>query len=278
MEKRSPDTIAQTMIAAVAGYVARAITPIIDKLAALDAKIASIPAGPQGEKGIPGDRGEAGPEGIAGKDGAPGLDGKDGAPGPQGDRGEKGDRGPPGPAGEKGADGAPGMHGKDGAPGADGRDAIQIEVLPAIDEAKSYPRGTWASFRGGLIRAARNTDPITGALHEAGWHVVVEGVAAIVVSKSKDERTIEIASALTSGAKAIAEFSIPAMIYREVWREGDYDVGDVVTWSGSAWHCQAKTADKPGTSAAWRLMVKRGADGKDAGSQPSGPSATVRLR
>ena len=171
MEKRSPDTIAQTMIAAVAGYVARAITPIIDKLAALDAKIASIPAGPQGEKGIPGDRGEAGPEGIAGKDGAPGLDGKDGAPGPQGDRGEKGDRGPPGPAGEKGADGAPGMHGKDGAPGADGRDAIQIEVLPAIDEAKSYPRGTWASFRGGLIRAARNTDPITGALHEAGWHV-----------------------------------------------------------------------------------------------------------
>ena len=32
---------------------------------------------------------------------------------------------------------------KDGEPGEDGKDALQIEILPDIDEGKSYPRGTF---------------------------------------------------------------------------------------------------------------------------------------
>jgi hypothetical protein len=40
-----------------------------------------------------------------------------------------------------------------------------------------------------------------------------------------------------------------------------YQVGDLVTWEGSARHCQQATSSKPGDqSAAWRLMVKRGRD------------------
>lgn len=49
-----------------------------------------------------------------------------------------------------------------------------------------------------------------------------------------------------------------------VWEDGiEYLPGQMVTHSGSAWHCNSQTSDKPGTSEAWSLMVKRGRDGKD---------------
>ena len=133
-----------------------------------------------------------------------------------------------------------------------------------MDPAKSYRRGTWASYAGGLIRAARTTDPVTDGLEKAGWLVMVEGISAIVVTQGEDAREIVVATMLTGGTKAVAEFRMPAMIYREVWREGPFERGDVVTWGGSAWHCQEQTTDKPGTSMAWKLMVKMGRDGKDA--------------
>jgi len=52
-----------------------------------------------------------------------------------------------------------------------------------------------------------------------------------------------------------------------VWKEGaSYVAGDGVTHGGSFWIAQAATDAKPGLSADWRLAVKRGADGRDAGS------------
>lgn len=43
-----------------------------------------------------------------------------------------------------------------------------------------------------------------------------------------------------------------------------YRVGEIVTWGGSTWHCQQPTSAKPDdASPAWRLMVKRGRDGRD---------------
>ena len=135
-----------------------------------------------------------------------------------------------------------------------------------MDPAKSYRRGTWASYAGGLIRAARTTDPVTDGLERAGWLVMVEGISAIVVTQGEDSREIVVATMMTGGTKAVAEFRMPAMIYREVWREGEFERGDVVTWGGSAWHCQSQTTDKPGISPAWKLMVKMGRDGKDGKS------------
>ncbi len=41
------------------------------------------------------------------------------------------------------------------------------------------------------------------------------------------------------------------------------DQGDGATWDGSFWIAQKQTQDKPGTSDAWRLAVKKGRDGKD---------------
>lgn len=214
--------------------------------------------GPAGEPGAKGERGEPGPSGAAGP---AGLDGNHGALGLQGLPGEPGKPGEKGLDGREGKDGRDGRDGKDGAPG---RDALEIEILPTIDAAKSYARGTFAQFGGGIIRAVRNTDPFTegGLLVEAGWSFVVRGVSLIDVQQSH-ERSFEMNIVFNDGAVECKSFLLPVMIYRGTYQEGSFEPGDTVTWGGSLWHCEAPTTDKPGTSQAWKLCVKHGRDGKD---------------
>ena len=45
---------------------------------------------------------------------------------------------------------------------------------------------------------------------------------------------------------------------------GEHQRGAVVTMGGSLWLCFRATTAKPGAGDDWRLIVKRGADGKDA--------------
>jgi hypothetical protein len=60
-------------------------------------------------------------------------------------------------------------------------------------------------------------------------------------------------------------FVIPFPIDRGVYKSDvTYQRGDTVTFGGSAWIAQRETTDKPETTDAWRLSVKRGRDGKDA--------------
>jgi hypothetical protein len=59
---------------------------------------------------------------------------------------------------------------------------------------------------------------------------------------------------------------IPAVIYRQVWRAGYvFKEGDLATWDGSTWHCNAKdgTTQMPGKGPDWTLMVKKGTPGRD---------------
>lgn len=59
----------------------------------------------------------------------------------------------------------------------------------------------------------------------------------------------------------------PGLRYCGVWVDGKtYDAGDLATWGGSTWHCNATdTRSKPGDeSKAWTMMVKAGRDvGRD---------------
>lgn len=59
----------------------------------------------------------------------------------------------------------------------------------------------------------------------------------------------------------------PGLRYCGVWVDGKtYDLGDLATWGGSTWHCNAiDTRSKPGDeSKAWTMMVKAGRDvGRD---------------
>jgi collagen triple helix repeat protein len=68
--------------------------------------------------------------------------------------------------------------------------------------------------------------------------------------------------------------------FEGVYQEGkSYDLGHLVTWGGSSWHCNEPTDTKPGDgSKAWTLMVKRGRDGKDGKDATVIPVVSVGAR
>ncbi|MCE2006762.1 phage gp6-like head-tail connector protein [Enterobacter bugandensis] len=146
-----------------------------------------------------------------------------------------------------------------GKDGADGRDALTLEVLPFIDEEKSYPRGSYATHNGGLWRAYEKTHGMRG------WECLVDGVAGIDIQQS-EQRSFTLTVNRTSGASETKSFDVPVMIYQGVFKSGqEYLPGDTVTWGGSLWHCDEQTLDKPGESGSkgWTLAAKRGRDGRD---------------
>ncbi|MDQ2218642.1 phage gp6-like head-tail connector protein [Enterobacter roggenkampii] len=146
-----------------------------------------------------------------------------------------------------------------GKDGKDGRDALSLEILPFIDEAKSYPRGSYATHNGGLWRAYEKTHGMRG------WECLVDGVAGIDIQQS-EQRSFTLTVNRTSGASETKSFDVPVMIYQGVFKSGnDYLPGDTVTWGGSLWHCDEQTQDKPGEagSKGWTLAAKRGRDGRD---------------
>lgn len=108
----------------------------------------------------------------------------------------------------------------------------------------------------GLKRAGCNPDDrvhldlvaMVTAQGEANFHWLTHRCAAI------EARLAEIESR-------------PSMAYRGVWDRGmEYHRGDVCTHQGSSWHCEldAATGLQPGEGLGWKLMAKRGRDGKDA--------------
>jgi len=142
---------------------------------------------------------------------------------------------------------------------SDGRDALQIELEPCIEETKSYPRGTYATHKGGLWRSYQKTDGMRG------WECIVDGIAGVNIQQD-EERLFTISLQKASGLVEVKTFAIPVTIYRDVFKAGkEYEPGDTVTWAGSLWHCNEKTADKPGEpgTKGWTLAVKKGRDLRD---------------
>jgi hypothetical protein len=190
-------------------------------------------------------------------------------------RGEKGDCGEPGPQGlsiegkqgligPSGMDGRDGRDGSEGIAGMNGKDAAQIEPLHKIDESHSYQRGTWAHYRGGVIRAERTTDAIVdGDIKSAGWSVMVNGFTGFSIDVESDDRTFVARAFDTAGNEYVTKRWLPLPKQRGVWKQGEYEHGDYVTMAGAQWHSNRTNTDRPGTSDAWTLVVKRGSDGKD---------------
>jgi hypothetical protein len=84
------------------------------------------------------------------------------------------------------------------------------------------------------------------------------------------ERTLTLAFVRGEDRKAFP-VELPHTIYRGVFADGTvYQRGDAVTWGGSIFIAKETTADKPGTSPAWTLAVKRGRDGREGKSGPAG--------
>lgn len=149
-------------------------------------------------------------------------------------------------------------NGKNGKDGQDGKDALNLEILPTIDTEKSYPRGTYANYNGGLWRSFQKTSGIHG------WECIVDGISSIDI-KQTDVRNFSISLFKSSGDCEERSFSVPSMIYRGIFKAAEeYQPGDTVTWGGSLWHCNEKTRDKPGESSSkgWTLAAKRGRDAR----------------
>jgi hypothetical protein len=282
LEKEERSALIKAVAEVVKEHVAAALSQVLDRIKALEERKPAEAL--QGEPGPQGERGEVGP---AGKDAEPvnvsdivaavlsqipqPQPGEKGEPGPQGEKGEQGIAG----KGERGEKGEPGEAGRNGIDGKDGRDALQIDILPAVDFSRSYPRGTFARFDGGIIRSFRDTAPCEEpllALELLGWEVAVAGVPCVSCSLSEDGRTVSITTRTTGSENHIKTFDIPTMIYRGIFDpQKEYTQGDVVTWGGSAWHCQDKTTSAPNEkSEAWKLMVKEGRRGKDGPQGPQG--------
>lgn len=279
-----PETkvLADGLVETVKGYVRQLHDALTGRMELLEKRLSELPVPKDGEPGKEGPPGKDAPavdeavivknvlaaiplpvDGKDGADGAPGADGKSVSAEEVAALVEQ--------AVQKAVaalpvakDGADGRDGKDGAPGIDGapgRDAAHIEILPAIDSEKTYPRGTYAKHAGGLWRSYETTAGMKG------WECIVEGVPFVLVENHpEDPRKFFVNIATSSGAETVKEFSLPAMIYRGIFSEGqEYARGDTVTWAGSLWHCNEPTQEKPiDGSKFWQLAAKRGRDGKSA--------------
>lgn len=155
-----------------------------------------------------------------------------------------------------------------------GRDAIDLEILPAIDEAKQYPRGTYAAHRGGLWKSYERTHGLRG------WECIVDGIDAVSVTQDA-VREFSVTLAKSSGAAVVQKFQLPIQVYKGVYRDDEtYEAHDNVTWAGSQWtSTKAENTDKPGSSDAWTLVVKAGRPGKDLRENAStfDPAKGVKL-
>ncbi len=141
-------------------------------------------------------------------------------------------------------------------PAQDGRDALDIEILPEIDPDKSYPRGAYAIHKGGLWRSHERTKGMRG------WETVVDGIADIQIEYD-GERAVKIVTEKSSGEVVAKDFLIPIVIDRGVFKEGQaYAKNDGITFAGSFWIAQKDAPQgKPGDgNSDYRLAVKRGRD------------------
>lgn len=150
-----------------------------------------------------------------------------------------------------------GRDGKDGIDGKDGQSAYQI--------AKQYGyNGTELEF----AQAQFGKDGVNGRDGKDGANGKdgldgKDGLGFDDLNVEFDgERTITLNFESGHHRKSF-EFSIPAQIYRGVFKKGaTYAIGDTVTDNGSLWTCINPTTERPLSSEDWQLTVKHGRQGE----------------
>ena len=241
------EKFAAAVAPAVRASVERATAPLLERIAALEAREL-----PQPLKGDPG------------QDGRDGIDGKsvtleDVAP-MIAEAVAKAVATIPTPT--NGIDGKDGADGRDGRDGADGT-SVSVEDVERMVEGKV---AGWAldferRAQGVLERAVdRIPKPADGKDGCDG----VDGLGFDDLSIEHDgERRISLKFSRGDICKAFA-VDLPVVLDRGVYKpDGEYQKGDAVTWGGSLWIAQKDApADKPGLGDGWRLAVKKGRDGR----------------
>lgn len=176
-----------------------------------------------------------------GPQGERGLAGERGEPGPMGPQGEPGPRGEPGVPGVAGERGLPGERGERGETGLRGEPGLMGPAGPMGE-------------RGADGLAGRDGAPsmVPGPQGERGERGA-DGIA-----------TLEELDARIEARFAELQVRTIADSYQGVFKPGmTYTRGLLATWDGSLWLSVEETSAKPGEKdSGWRLVVKRGADGR----------------
>jgi hypothetical protein len=265
-----------------------------DVAALVKSAVVELPAPAPGKDGKDGEQGSQGEPGEKGLDGADGKDGRDGIDGKSAyelavEHGFDGSQKEwlKSIHGEDGANGRDGIDGKDADP-----DLIRAEVKNAVEAIPKPQDGR--DGRDGVDGKSFTVEEVESILenHFAKWELNFERRATDLLQKAIDRvpapkdgkdgangrdaldlDDIELTQADDGRTVTLAfrrgdvvrekSFTLDVVLDRGTFRKGDtYQKGDGVTYAGSYWIAQKKTADSP-PSDNWRLAVRRGKDGKD---------------
>ncbi len=244
------------------------VTPVLAEM--VEKAVAALPAP------------KAGADGNAGRDG---IDGKDGASVSMDDVApvlaemvERAVAAIPAPK-----DGAAGAPGRDGEPGKDGASVSMADVTPvlaamverAVAELPPPVKGEPGEpgQRGEPGRDGRDASDIPmlkGFIGEEMRMQLGQAMQSFAVTSPDDGRTLSF-SFDVAGESVQREIKTSLVLDRGVWKSGPFAKGDGVSFGGSFFIAQLDTEDKPETSGAWRLAVKRGRDGRDGKNGEQGP-------
>lgn len=252
------EQIAADLFGKMAGHIAKQLAPIVERLAAVEAR--------QPEKGEKGDDGKS----VTTDDIQPLVQAevskavsaipvpKDGEPGADADMDALKEQ-----AIDAAKDAAkewlkenPPSDGKDGVNGVDGKSltAEDAEAVLAryIDSwALDFERRAQGILERSVDRLPKPADG-------------KDGLGFDDLSMQFDgERGFSVKFVRGDQIKAF-DFSLPVPIYRGVFKDGAYSKFDTVTWGGSVWIAQKDTENRPGGNEDWQLMVKQGGEGKSA--------------
>lgn len=177
-----------------------------------------------------------------------------------------------------------------GAPGLDGSSVSVDDVRPLIEEAVAKAVAEIPAPKDGVGLAGALIDRVgnlvltltDGATKSLGLVIGKDGAPGRDAFGLDDFEVIDGHEAFTLRfvrGDAVKEFTLakPTLAdhYRGVWKQGPHKAGSIVTWGGSIWLAKRDTEDRPESSDAWSLIVKKGRDGRD-GEAPKGP-AKVKL-
>jgi hypothetical protein len=171
------EEVAAEIKSAVTGYVARCLTPLVERIKALELRQPE-----KGERGEKGDRGndgkDADQESIVASVLARMPQPKDGRDGRDGANGRDGDQGAAGPKGD---------------PGRDGKDADVAQVISAVLAQIPAPKDGEPGKNGKDGRDGKDAEPVSMAVIEA---MVVKAAADLptLVSRAVDAATPEVVS------------------------------------------------------------------------------------
>ena len=167
--------------------------------------------------------------------------------------------------------------GKDGKDGTNGKDAEPARFAPpvAYERGRRYTHGTWVAHENGLWVAARDTaeEP---TIDSPCWDCIAPGISGIEAMLEDDGRTLKFLAQLANGKETQYRLTLPIPVPRDVYAADKiYSERDWVTHGGAVWEAKKSgMLSAPGTDGSWKLVIKKGQDGKAA--RP-GPAAAWRF-